>query len=187
MHRFSLAVALLAAAVTAASAAAAPSASTLAQQLAQAHDATAKYVDGIARAKADGYQILTKMIPDMGYHFIDPAVKGFDIRKPPILVYEHQGTAWRLGALEWVFSQKPATPPIPGARYGMFGAACHYKDGTVVFADSQVKCAATAPGSGAKFNFWHGPLITLHVWLWYPNPLGMFSGVNPFARPFNEG
>ena len=71
--------------------------------------------------------------------------------------------------------------------YGTFGAACHYVDGTVVFADSQVKCAATAPGSGAKLNFWHGPLITLHLWLWYPNPLGMFSGVNPLARPFNGG
>src|SRR5436309_89718 len=95
MHRFILAVAVLTATVTAASAAAAPRSATYAQQLAQAHDATAKYVDGLGRAKADGYQILTKMIPDMGYHFINPAVKAFDIRKPPILVYEHQGKAWR--------------------------------------------------------------------------------------------
>lgn len=187
MHRFILAAALLAAAVTAASAAAAPATTSLAQQLAQAHDATAKYVDGLGRAKADGYQILTKMIPDMGYHFINPSVQGFDVRRPAILVYEHQGTAWRLGALEWVFPSKPAKAPIPGARYGTFGAACHYKDGTVVFADDQVKCAPTAPGSGAKFNFWHGPLITMHVWLWYPNPLGLFSGMNPLARPFNKG
>jgi hypothetical protein len=187
MHRFILAVVVLTAAVTAASAAAAPRSTTYAQQLAQAHDATAKYVDGLGRAKADGYQILTKMIPDMGYHFINPAVKAFDIRKPPILVYEHQGKAWRLGALEWVFPQKPAAPPIPGAQYGTFGAACHYKDGTVVFADDQVKCAATAPGTNAKFNFWHGPLITMHLWLWYPNPLGVFSGVNPLVRPFNQG
>jgi hypothetical protein len=189
MHKLVLIAALAAAALaTSAAASAAPShQQTLAHDLALAHDATAKYVDGLGRAKADGYQILTKMVPDMGYHFINPAVKGFDLRKPPILVYEHQGGAWRLGALEWVFPKKPATPPIPGARYGTFGAACHYKDGTVVFADSQVKCAETAPGSGAAFTIWHGPLITLHVWLWYPNPLGMFSGVNPFARPFNHG
>jgi hypothetical protein len=187
MRRFILVATLLAAAVTAASAAAAPSTTSLAQQLALAHNATAKYVDGLARAKADGYQILTKMIPDMGYHFINPAVQGFDIRRPPILVYEHEGTAWRLGALEWVFPTKPATPPIVGARYGTFGAACHYKDGTVVFTDDQVKCAPAAPGSGAKFNFWHGPLVTLHVWLWYPNPMGIFSGMNPLARPFDKG
>jgi len=187
MRSFILIAAVAASVVAVTNASAAPKQQTLAHQLALAHDATAKYVDGLARAKADGYQILTKMIPDMGYHFIDPAVKAFDVRKPPILVYEHQGTSWRLGALEWVFPKKPATPPIPGGRYGTFGAACHYVDGTVVFADSQVKCAATAPGSGAKLNFWHGPLITLHLWLWYPNPLGMFSGVNPLARPFNGG
>src|SRR4051794_9233803 len=93
-------VALAAAALVATNATAAPKwkqpkqAKTLAQQLAAARDATAKYVDGLARAKADGYQILTKMIPDMGYHFINPSVKGFDLRKPPILVYEHQGQAW---------------------------------------------------------------------------------------------
>src|SRR3954447_2527084 len=156
MRRFILIAVVVLAAITATSASAATKQQTLAHQLAAVHDATAKYVDGLGRAKADGYQILTKMIPDMGYHFIDPAVKAFDVRKPPILVYEHQGASWRLGALEWVFPKKPATPPIPGGQYGMFGAACHYVDGTVVFADSQVKCAATAPRSGAKLNFWHG-------------------------------
>ena len=187
MRRFILIAVVVLAAITATSASAATKQQTLAQQLAAVHDATAKYVDGLGRAKADGYQILTKMIPDMGYHFINPSVKAFDLRKPPILVYEHQGAAWRLGALEWVFPQKPARAPVAGARYGTFGAACHYVDGTVVFADSQVKCAPTAPGTGAKLNFWHGPLITMHIWLWYPNPLGLFSGVNPLARPFNRG
>ena len=38
----------------------------------------------------------------MGYHFINPSVKGFDVRKPPILVYERTAH-WQLGALEWVF------------------------------------------------------------------------------------
>ena len=183
-------VALAAAALTAANATAAPKwqqPRTLPQQLAVARDATAKYVDGLSRAKADGYQILTKMIPNMGYHFINPAVKGFDLRKPPILVYEHQGAAWRLAALEWVFPAKPATAPVPGARYGTFGAACHYKDGTVVFASAAVECAPTAPATGAKFNFWHGPLVTMHIWLWYPNPLGIFSGMNSLASVFNKG
>jgi hypothetical protein len=39
----------------------------------------------------------------------------------------------------------------------------------------------------ARFNFWHPDLVTLHVWLWYPNPDGLYSGTNPRVRPFNKG
>jgi hypothetical protein len=64
---------------------------------------------------------------------------------------------------------------LPGARYGSFPAACHYVDGTFVPADTQERCARRNPQSGAKFNFWHGPLMTLHVWVWYPHPDGLFA------------
>jgi hypothetical protein len=149
--------------------------------------ATAKYSTNLARAKADGYSILTRMIPTMGYHFINPKVTGFNVRKPPILVYEHHGKTWQLGALEWVFTSMPSKPPLPGARYGVFGAACHYVDGTVVFQDVQAKCAARSPQTGARFNFWHPRLITLHFWIWYPNSSGIYSGTNPMVAPFNGG
>jgi hypothetical protein len=148
--------------------------------------ATARYATNLGRAKAEGYRILTKMIPNMGYHFINPTITGFNVRKPPILVYEHTGQGWQLSALEWVFTSMPSRAPLPGARYGVFGAACHYDDGTVVFADAQSKCAATAPGSGAKFNFWHPRLITLHFWIWYPNETGIYTGTNPMVAPFNH-
>src|SRR5437867_735107 len=165
MRRLVLNPMLLAAAATAATALAASSpaaTSSLAAQLALARVATAKYANDLGRAKADGYQIITPMIPSMGYHFMNPKVKGFDIRRPPILVYQHRGNAWQLGALEWVFPKLPATEPVPGAKYGTFGAACHYVDGTFVFAASQADCAAMSPTTGAKFNFWHGPLVTMH-------------------------
>jgi hypothetical protein len=162
------------------------SGSAVTANLVEARMATAKYATNLARAKADGYGILTKMIPNMGYHFINPKITGFDVRKPPILVYEHTAHGWQLGALEWVFTSMPAKAPLPGAKYGVFGAACHYDDGTVVFADSQSKCAATAPGSGAKFNFWHPRLITLHFWVWYPNYTGIYTGTNPMVAPFNH-
>ncbi len=149
--------------------------------------ATAKYATNLARARADGYGIITRMIPDMGYHFLNPKVSGFSLRRPPILVYEHHGTTWQLGALEWVFTSKPARPPLPGARYGTFGAACHYMDGTFVFENAQAKCPATSPQTGAMFNFWHPSLITLHFWIWYPNPAGIYSGMNPAVTPFNNG
>ena len=58
----------------------------LAAQLAAGRLATARYATNLRAAKADGYQILTRMIPDMGWHFLNPAIQGFDVTKPPILV-----------------------------------------------------------------------------------------------------
>jgi hypothetical protein len=149
--------------------------------------ATAKYVNNLGAAKKAGYGIITRMIPNMGFHFLNPKVTAFSVRKPPILVYERHGHTWQLGALEWVFTSKPAKPPLPGAKYGVFGAACHYVDGTFVFQTNQSKCAAKSPQTGAKFNFWHPRLITLHLWVWYPNPAGIYSGLNPMVAPFNNG
>ena len=172
--------------VAAAYGAAAPS-SKIAADIRIGRQATAKYAMNLALAKKDGYRILTRMIPNMGYHFVNPNVKGFDVRKPPILVYEHRGNTWQLGAFEWTFTSKPAKAPLPGAQYGVFGAACHYDDGTFVFESSQSKCAPRSPQTGSAFNFWHPRLITLHLWLWYPNPSGLYMGTNPLAAPFNRG
>jgi hypothetical protein len=157
----------------------------LAQQLASARLATAKYATDLHQAKADGYQIITRMIPDMGWHFMNPSVQDFDVRRPPILVYERKGRAWQLAALEWVFPKKPAAPPLPGARYGSFPAACHYADGTFVPTPSEDRCPRTSPKTGAAFGFWHPDLVTMHVWLWYPNPDGLFASYNPLVKPFN--
>jgi hypothetical protein len=159
----------------------------LADQLASARLATGKYATNLGQAKADGYRIITRMIPDMGFHFMNPDVKGFDVRRPPILVYERKGRAWQLAALEWVFPEKPAKPPLPGARYGSFPAACHYVDGTFVPQALETRCAPRSPATGAAFSFWHPDLVTMHVWLWYPNPSGLFSSLNPLVTPFNEG
>jgi hypothetical protein len=52
-------------------------------------------------------------------------------------------------------------------------------------AASQAQCAKTAPGTHAKFNFWHPDLVTLHFWVWYPNPSGIFESENPLIAPFN--
>ena len=158
----------------------------LATQLARARLATARYATNLQAAKADGYQILTRMIPDMGWHFLNPTIQGFDVTKPPILVYEHHRRAWQLAAFEWVFPTQPATPPLPGATYRSFGAACHYRDGTFVPAPSQADCPTRSPQTGAAFNFWHPDLVTLHLWLWYPNPDGLYNGTNPFIQPFNR-
>ena len=90
--------------------------SSLPSRLAAARVATSKYVTNLNKAEADGYGILTRMIPSMGWHYMNPKVTGFDVRKPPILVYLRRGGVWQLGALEWVFPKMPASPPIQGAR-----------------------------------------------------------------------
>ena len=158
----------------------------LAGQLARARLATARFATNLHAARAAGYQIITRDIPDMGWHFLNPSIQGFDVTRPHILVYERHGTTWQLGALEWVFTSTPARPPLPGATYGSFGAACHYADGTFVFRTVQEKCPSSSPQSGAPFNFWHPDLVTLHVWLWYPNPTGLYKSTNPYVRPFNR-
>ena len=113
----------------------------LAAQLADARVATAKYANNLALAKKQSYGVITQMIPDMGWHFMNPKITAFDVTKPPILVYGKRGSTWQLVAFEWVFPKKPAKPPLPGATYGSFGAACHYKDGTFVFKAAQAECA----------------------------------------------
>ena len=60
-------------------------------------------------------------------------------------------------------------------------------NGTFTPATSQDACPKTSPQSGAAFGFWHPNLVTMHVWLWYANPSGLYSGTNPLVTPFNEG
>lgn len=155
-------------------------------QIAAARMATAKYATDLARAKADGYTIITPMIPNMGYHFLNPKIQGFDITKPPILVYVRKGDAWQLVAIEWVWPKKPDVPPLRGAAYGSFGAACHYADGSFLPSGMESMCAKKHPQTGAAFAFWHPPLVTFHVWTWYPNPNGIFGEFNPLLTPFNR-
>jgi len=156
-------------------------------QLAAARAATVKYVHNAALADRDGYRLITRMIPGMGYHYMNPAIERFDIRRPPVLVYERRDSRWQLAAVEWIFAKKPAAPPLPGARYGVFGAGCHYIDGIYVPAASRAACPAKAPGTGAGFGFWHPNLVTMHVWLWYPNPNGLFASTNPRVAALERG
>jgi hypothetical protein len=162
---------------------------TFAGKLPAARMATAKYSTNLDKAKADGYQIITMMMPNMGFHFMNTSIAGFNIRKPQILVYEHtgKGNHWQLGALEWVFPKMPKTPPLKDATFGSFPAACHYADGTFIPDEHKKTCPKKAPHTGAKFTFWHPDLITMHVWVWYPNPAGLYSSTNPLVAPFNNG
>ena len=159
----------------------------LAAQLADARFATAEYATDLEAAKADGYSLqITPNMPGMGFHFLNPSVGGeFDVTKPPILVYVKRGSDWQLAALEWVFTERPDKKPLKGAKYGSFPAACHYADGSFVPAAAETDCTPT--NGGAVFTFWHPRLVTLHVWLWYPNPDGLYASTNPLVAPLTGG
>jgi hypothetical protein len=158
----------------------------LGRALASARVATARYVNDLPAARRDGYEIITQMMPGMGLHYLNKSVQGFDVTHPAILVYEVDGASAQLVALEWVFPQKPATPPLPGATYGTFAAACHYEDGTFKGAATEDECRSASPQTGSPFNFWHPDLVTLHVWLWMSNPAGIYHGTNPLIPPFQS-
>ncbi|HSJ84733.1 MAG TPA: hypothetical protein VLA91_13030 [Acidimicrobiia bacterium] len=158
----------------------------IAADLALIRSGSARYVDDLDAAVEDGFFIITQMIPDMGYHFLNPNVEGFDIGQPPILVYGRDGDDWELGAVEWVFPEEPAEPPMEGATYGAFPAACHYDDGLFVATTSEDECVATHTETGAGFTFWHPDLVTFHVWAWMHNPDGLYHGTNPLMGARNE-
>jgi hypothetical protein len=176
---------------TAGPSSAAPESSTkvsaaLARQLSDAHAATARSATNLAAAQHDGYMIITPMMPGMGFHYLNPGIQGFDATKPAILVYVRQGKQAQLVALEWVFPEKPATAPLEGATYGSFPAACHFKDGTFKPTAAEKDCPTKSPDTSSPFNFWHPDLVTLHVWLWYHNPAGIYHGTNPLVEPFTS-
>ena len=159
----------------------------LAKQIARARLALAPYANDLGAAQAAGYKLtITQMMPDMGWHFMNPDVTEFDVTRPPILVYARKNGQDQLVAAEWVWPSKPAKPPLPGATYGSFAAACHYVDGNFTPQKRESKCAKTSPESGAAFSFWHPDLVTMHLWAWYPNPEGVFNGTNPLIDPFNR-
>ncbi|HEX9866746.1 MAG TPA: hypothetical protein VGC03_17410 [Acidimicrobiia bacterium] len=159
----------------------------IAADLAQIRAGTAQYVNDLDSAAEDGFFIITQMIPDMGYHFLNPNVEGFDIGQPPILVYGRDGDEWELGAVEWVFPEEPAEPPMEGGTYGAFPAACHYDDGLFVPTATEEECAEAHPETEAAFTFWHPDLVTFHVWAWMHNPDGIYNGTNPLMSARNEG
>jgi len=59
-----------------------------------------------------------------------------------------------------------------GATYGTFGAACHYVDGTFVYASAQSKSAATSPQTGGLVGTSYG----LGHRLWDKRPGGPLGG-----------
>jgi hypothetical protein len=107
--------------------------------------------------KVDGHMVYPKGA--MGVHFVNVTISGPpDPMKPNVLIYEPVGKELKLVAIEWLVPLTPDTKERPS----LFGE----------------------PFMGPMEG--HEPLIPkeyvhydLHMWLFKPNPLGLFSPTNP--------
>lgn len=99
----------------------------------------------------------------MGQHFVNPELVGdpaIDPLHPEVLVYEPRSNGgYKLVALEYVTFQD--------AWAGAFGAT------TPSVLGVELKAVAAPNRYGLP------PFFQRHVWLWAPNPLGLFNDWNP--------
>ena len=162
--------------------------------LARVRSATARYLD-IARAREDGFVQITGMERNHGYHFLNVNASlltsaarlwstELDLSRPPMLLYVERNGAWQLAGVEYALPVVPEHNPFPGARWHQHEAACHYRDYQELPGPSPSKCPARHPQNGAQFVLWHPRLAVVHVWAWYPNPLGPFAEENPYLAPY---
>ncbi len=159
-------------------------AAELIAQLDIAREATAKYED-INVALADGYVQTTVHVPNMGAHFLNADLAGdgiFDPAKPEILIYETDGTGWKLIALSYVIPTQLAGERHPEAFAGdLDNWHVHFSLclGSAAITRSMVEDDCLA--AGGSFLPQYGWMI--HAWVHKDNPLGIFAMWNPLVEP----
>ena len=120
----------------------------------QAREATDKYRQ-ISKAIADGYEDISVVLPNMGYHYMKSSLSDakFEVSKPEILVYNknHDGS-FELVALEYAVPIDISSDKAPEGFTG----------------------AADVWDSNAGFGLW-----LLHAWVWKNNSSGVFKPTNP--------
>lgn len=130
------------------------------EALVEVRESTAPY-NNVARATADGYNPTDHWVPKMGYHHVNPSLIDGTVNhlEPEVLVYQRNPAdpdQRRLGAVEYMIPTGLASKSdLDGAFPGVDGDHWH---------------KLTLPTG----SFW-----TLHAWIWYPNPKGVFHGENP--------
>ncbi|TAK04536.1 MAG: hypothetical protein EPO39_11185 [Candidatus Manganitrophaceae bacterium] len=147
--------------------------------------ATEKYRD-IEKAQADGYFRFTGYLPNMGYQYANPKLfSGFDLRRPPILIYDERDGRFELTGVMYVspLDQSPGSVlPFRGAEFMRHPMMCHYQDGTNLNLEKAEQCPKEHPLTKATLVFWHPDLWMMSAWIWYPNPNGLFSLYNPLLN-----
>jgi hypothetical protein len=156
-------------------------------QLAAAHQATAKYQD-VRVAEADGYRAIGPNTPGMGTHYVRLGNHNrLSVTEPPILLYEQDPSApngLRLVGVSYLLvapmgaDGQPATSPFPKAL-----ATWHKHNNVCVLPDNSASVQLTEEQCKAKGgNFTSETSWMLHAWIWKDSPSGVFSPTNPLVK-----
>lgn len=122
-------------------------------ELSRVRAATAKYHD-INAAIADGYADIDLYVPNMGWHYLNSALldSTFEVEHPELLVYmDKPGGGYQLVAVEYAVPLSMSA----NAPEGFTGSEDVWD-------------------VNSAFQLW-----TLHAWVWYNNPNGVFAPFNP--------
>jgi hypothetical protein len=128
--------------------------------LAGVRSSTASYHD-VEKAEEDGYVQTSPFVPGMGYHYVNVNLLDEEINPntPEALVYndnpQHEDKR-KLVAVEYIIpdpDEDMTHSDFDNKFPGVDGETWHYEE---------------------EIDSW-----TLHAWIWYPNPEGIFHGTNP--------
>lgn len=135
-------------------------------ELAKVRAATARYHD--VSTAGPTYQpflpCMDSAAGGMGRHYVDFTAVGDPGERathPEALVYADTGQGLKLAAVEYIV---PAGEVDPSNLPQLFGQTFH---------------EVNVPGAG--------DLFVLHVWIWKPNPRGIFQDYNPSVAPCPSG
>ena len=156
-------------------------------QLERARQATAKYQD-VHVAETDGYHQIGPDFPGTGIHFVQTLEpKGFDIEKPPILIYQKNPDApggYSLVGVVYLWNAaagpdgQPLNPPFPKslARWHRHTNLCMAPGLANPHGLTESQCRE----QGGRFIA-EAPWM-VHAWIWKDSPSGVFSDQNPALR-----
>ena len=128
-------------------------------ELAQVRAASSQY-HNLATAEANGYQDIEYFVAHMGWHFLkfDNLDGTFELTNPELLVYAPNiNGKYQLVAVEYATPWTPGSNPPEGFT-GSDDVWSHFEGDPTTQDDD---------------------LWTLHAWVWYHNPDGMFNPYNP--------
>jgi len=153
--------------------------------LERARQGTAKYQD-VHVAEAEGYRARGPGFPGMGIHYVlNLEPKGFDIEKPPILLYEKNlSGGYSLVGVVYLWNAaagpdgQPLDPPFPKslARWHRHKNICELPGLANPHGLTEQQCRE----QGGHFVA-EAPWM-LHAWIWKDSPAGVFSDQNPTVR-----
>lgn len=137
--------------------------SDLRATLAQVRRATAQYQD-VTVAEESGYVQVSPFVPGMGYHYLKESLMDAEVipTQPEALVYVDNpadDSKRRLVAVEYLIPETLVEDQseLDGKFPGVDGDAWHHEH---------------------EIHAW-----TLHAWIWYDNPEGVFHPTNPRVNP----